>query len=418
MVARDVEVKPAEQPLVLVNDVPSRSIARQLDEFAQAWEAGWAPANPEAAFSRWATYTVGFKMPFTPETAEWNDLPDQRWFEAPILASAGYELALGQEEIASRWVAGIDRLRQRKALLPDRQSFFFRPFELLGIGLGARALRDGSASTVEWLGDLLSGGANLLGQDVRSRVAAALVRLTLKGDANWQPIGTPEIWQDLATLLWATAAFPTVPWLDKPPNQLEAQLLRHAMLDAPQVDDAATASLAWISLRLAATHILDASIGSLSASEITGKLVAMLRRFPLLVRQLQHRREQRTPLVVRDEYDVQDLLRAILSLHYDDVQPEEWAPSYGGAQSRMDLLLRPERTVVETKMTRSGLRQREIVEQLTIDRDHYKTHPGCDRLVCFVYDPDGRLTNPVALEHDLSSDAPLPTVVVVAPRGV
>jgi hypothetical protein len=84
----------------------------------------------------------------------------------------------------------------------------------------------------------------------------------------------------------------------------------------------------------------------------------------------------------------------------------------------MDFLLSAERVVIEAKMTRERLGQREVVDELTIDRDHYRAHPRCDRLVCLVYDPDGRLPNPVAIERDLSTDEPLPTTVIVTPRGV
>ena len=61
---------------------------------------------------------------------------------------------------------------------------------------------------------------------------------------------------------------------------------------------------------------------------------------------------------------MQDLLRVVLRLHFDDVRPEEWNPSYGGVRSRSDLLLKPERLVIETKMTRKNLSQRELVHQL------------------------------------------------------
>jgi REase_DpnII-MboI len=72
------------------------------------------------------------------------------------------------------------------------------------------------------------------------------------------------------------------------------------------------------------------------------------RRFPLLTAELGNRHAGRPPFAVSDEYDVQDLLHGLLRLHFDDVRPEEWNPSYGGTQSRSDLLLKPERVVIET----------------------------------------------------------------------
>jgi hypothetical protein len=52
-----------------------------------------------------------------------------------------------------------------------------------------------------------------------------------------------------------------------------------------------------------------------------------------------------------------------------------------------------------------------------IDKAHYRQHPDCRTLVCFVYDPEHRLDNPDALVADLSDDeGGLLTRVVVSPR--
>lgn len=67
-------------------------------------------------------------------------------------------------------------------------------------------------------------------------------------------------------------------------------------------------------------------------------------------------------------------------------------------------------------MTRDGLGQRKLVEELTNDKAHYRQHPDCEALVCFVYDPGGRVDNPAALESDLAgSDGNPTTTVIVAP---
>src|SRR5574341_807535 len=76
-------------------------------------------------------------------------------------------------------------------------------------------------------------------------------------------------------------------------------------------------------------------------------------RFHLVARQLQSRHGHRDTLDVEDEYDVQDLLHALLTLEYDDIRPEEWTPSYAGGSSRMDFLFKLEQIVVEAKQTRS-----------------------------------------------------------------
>ena len=127
----------------------------------------------------------------------------------------------------------------------------------------------------------------------------------------------------------------------------------------------------------------------------------MCERFHLVARQLRSRHDSRPTLDVQDEYDVQDLFHSLLHLHFSDVRAEEWTPSYAGKSSRMDFLLKQERIVVEIKKTRQGLDAKELGSQLIEDIARYQAHPDCDALVCFVYDPEGRISNPRGIENDL-----------------
>lgn len=141
-------------------------------------------------------------------------------------------------------------------------------------------------------------------------------------------------------------------------------------------------------------------------------------RFHAAARQLQHRYNYRDTLTIEDEYDVQDLLHAMLRLHFDDIRAEEWTPSYAGGSSRVDFLLKAEQIVVEVKKTRASMKSKELGEQLIIDRARYEVHPDCKTLVCFVYDPEGRIGNPVGIERDLESHTgALKVRVIVAPKA-
>ena len=144
----------------------------------------------------------------------------------------------------------------------------------------------------------------------------------------------------------------------------------------------------------------------------------MLAKIHQVARQLRSRHAGRPTLEINDEYDIQDLMHGLLRIFFDDIRPEEWTPSYAGGSSRMDFLLKEERLVIEVKKTRPGLSVREIGDQLIIDIAKYAAHPECDTLVCFVYDPEGLVSNPKGLEHDLSREEPrLLVKVIVAPRG-
>lgn len=142
------------------------------------------------------------------------------------------------------------------------------------------------------------------------------------------------------------------------------------------------------------------------------RLERLCERFHAVARQLRARHDGRHTLEIEDEYDVQDLLHALLQLDFDDIRSEEWTPSYAGGASRVDFLLKREETVIEIKKTRKGLQARQIGEQLLIDIARYAVHPGCKHLVCFIYDPDERIGNPRGLETDLTRTEGSPTVRV------
>lgn len=127
----------------------------------------------------------------------------------------------------------------------------------------------------------------------------------------------------------------------------------------------------------------------------------LIDRFHVVTRQLRQRHDNRPTLDLADEYDVQDLLHALLRIYFDDIRPEEWTPSYAGGSSRMDFLLKAEKVVVEIKKTRPKLGTKEVGDQLAIDILRYSAHPDCKTLICFVYDPEERIPNPKGLEEDL-----------------
>jgi hypothetical protein len=129
------------------------------------------------------------------------------------------------------------------------------------------------------------------------------------------------------------------------------------------------------------------------------------------------RHNNRDAFLIEDEYDVQDLLHAILKIEFDDIRPEEWTPSYAGRSARVDFLLKQEDTVIEVKKTREGLETKKVGEELIIDIERYRSHQNCKTLICFVYDPDSRINNPRGLENDLSGVREgLNVKVIISPR--
>lgn len=143
----------------------------------------------------------------------------------------------------------------------------------------------------------------------------------------------------------------------------------------------------------------------------------IINRFHQVCRQLSHRYSNRSTLNINDEYDVQDLFHALLKLYFDDVRPEEYTPSYAGAASRTDFLLKSEQIIIELKKSRKTLKAKEVGEQLIVDSQRYQAHPDCKRIICFVYDPEGFIANPRGIENDLSKETGgIPVSVFIRPQ--
>jgi len=135
-------------------------------------------------------------------------------------------------------------------------------------------------------------------------------------------------------------------------------------------------------------------------------VVRICRSFDRVARLLGKRHANRETLVINDEYDVQDLMHALLAGSFDDVRIESWNPTYLGGASRVDLLIPMAGIVVEVKMTRANLLDRKVGDQLAEDVTRYSdpsANRGANILVCFIHDPAHLLTNPRGLEVDLEA---------------
>jgi REase_DpnII-MboI len=140
-------------------------------------------------------------------------------------------------------------------------------------------------------------------------------------------------------------------------------------------------------------------------------------RFHFVARQLRLRGEYRATLSVEDDFDAQDLLHALLRIQFDDIGTDEWMPSYSDGALRTTFLLNNSRLAVIIKKTRPGLNAKDLTEQLRIDAERYRSHSRCTALLCFMYDPEGRIGNPRGLETSLKSvNDSFAIDVLVAPK--
>jgi REase_DpnII-MboI len=139
-------------------------------------------------------------------------------------------------------------------------------------------------------------------------------------------------------------------------------------------------------------------------TEIEELLDILIRGLRRAMQPLTHRRKGAQALSFSTEYDVQDLLHALLRPWVADIRPEEFTPSYAGSSTRMDFLLPAYKIVLELKFVRDRNHAKKIGDELIVDINHYQQHPDCNRLWCIVFDQDHLLTNAAGLKNDLEGE--------------
>ncbi len=130
-------------------------------------------------------------------------------------------------------------------------------------------------------------------------------------------------------------------------------------------------------------------------------LKIIIRGLPRSIQPLIHRRKGSQPLSFSSEYDIQDLLHALLRPWISDIRPEEFCPSYAGSNTRMDFLLPQHNLVIETKRVRDKTHASNVGDELIIDIEHYRKHQNADHLWCVIYDPELYISNPKGMVSDL-----------------
>jgi hypothetical protein len=339
---------------------------------------------------------------------------------APELAAFGYVMAITDHEVQLLWAKAFERLMNRDPFPSDRNSFIHSPLELIGIAFGTVECPMATDAQRVWLlATIQRGFRDREFIDVVSQAAAACAeRIVNKAESG---SSNPVIVRPLNGMATRELVFVAALRLlvsDRAAIDLasaEHEIVTRVLATGVPAQDAAEAASLYVMLKRAIDRVV--TVPQSDIDPIT-KITALCRRFPLFAERLKSRQRGRQPFEISDEYDVQDLLHAILKLHFDDVRPEEWTPSYAANASRVDFLLPRERAIIETKMTRSNLGQREVANELIIDAARYAKFPKINHLVCLIYDPGRHIGNASALENDLGqSDGRLRVLAVVCPRG-
>jgi Uncharacterized protein conserved in bacteria (DUF2321)/REase_DpnII-MboI len=124
------------------------------------------------------------------------------------------------------------------------------------------------------------------------------------------------------------------------------------------------------------------------ADELLDKLIHLQRRLPRVLREFQLR--PGSPFAVRCERDLDDLIRVLLPIHFDDVRPEARTPMYSTG-TRTAFVLPEIAAVVVGHLVTVNIDEAELERRFTVDLEEFKRRSDCSTLVLFVLDPEQRI---------------------------
>ena len=221
---------------------------------------------------------------------------------------------------------------RRNAFPIDRESYFYRPLDLLGLCLGARYCPDLNDGDRGWLKDVLQAGRSRLQQETFAYILGTFSAMQL--GIVWPIEVPPATDQPLAMLgllhwLFRETEFATAQRVAAPSADLEIALLQQALTTIGDVSDVAEAALVLHSTSEVVNKAIQSQVQESWAVPVNDRdairvVTNLCDRFPIMANTLKARHDGRSTLEITDEYDVQDLFTAMLKLHFDDVRPEEW----------------------------------------------------------------------------------------------
>jgi hypothetical protein len=421
-----------------MNELISQSLAKTAQELRHYIDEQCVLPDPNAGFSLFARSSNVTGIERDKLLQMWPT--DSQLKHPQSLACFGFMLGIESHyhaELQSSWESACLANLQKDLFPIDRQSFVFRPMEVLGMAIGMKHRSQTSEATRAIFARAVEDCIMKGNSDVGSRLVYWLAAKTLSPNTPLLPkLNEENRSVELASLLkWLSMQRELIGCFD-PHQILEAEetILHGTSIGDFAFENAAKATILLQSLESCISRRVQSCLNESAIVPVTNRdagqlAIQLCRNFPRFARQLLKRREDmpgtkpkeklpRPTIKMDDEYDVQDAFHAILTLFFDDVRAEPWTPQYAANQNRIDFVLPDFDIAIELKHTRDKLTQRDVADQLIIDERYYRLHGNCKHLVCLVYDPNLKLKSPTALEKDLTrTDDDFKVTVVVCPQG-
>lgn len=131
----------------------------------------------------------------------------------------------------------------------------------------------------------------------------------------------------------------------------------------------------------------------------TDSVLLALEEFDACIRYLNTRRSAGAVIDIQSEADVQDVIYLLLRPWIVDLLYESPADKTANRYVIKDFSSANGRFVVDAKYIRDKDHGRLISKELHDDIEMYRSHPDCDELIFFIYDPDGLIPDKRALRE-------------------
>ena len=127
----------------------------------------------------------------------------------------------------------------------------------------------------------------------------------------------------------------------------------------------------------------------------TETVIHILNNFSNSIKRITNDRyNSRLGLQIIDEYDVQDILFALLKGFFDDLEREDPVTKLAGKSSRIDLNIRSQGIMIEVKMIKDKDKDhKKFIDELKIDIINYSAWDDLRELILFIYDPYNKTTD-------------------------
>lgn len=316
---------------------------------------------------------------------------DARYQGYPWLAAAGYTLgacASRPDALVAEFRAGLARLQQRVGYSQDMLAG--DDIGLLGIADGIYQLSGHVDTEIQaahaWLLKLLHAPRRSGTWSSRLRELAADL-LDNRGHLQVR-IDTSDI-QPFAPELVLRAIWPQAFQRVPPFGQREREMLARLLLTQHNIPNEAEEAAVW--LRCLDILVDEASANLVSSvSDTTRVLINIQHGLKRWVWREKSRRQNTLPSrwQIDDECDVQSLLWMVLYPIYGaELVDEQYLPSYGQVQPRVDLGIKSLKLIIEVKIARRISDFADIEEQVAGDLGlYFKDITLFDRMIVFVYD--------------------------------